>query len=85
MAASPPLRDLDRRDSDAIARSLAPLLLAHRPEIGIGRARDGARLLIETSVAITDLAFDASPARARRLIEELKTMQRAYLGALLGD
>ena len=83
MAASPPLRELDRKDSDAIARRLAPILLEYNPGIELGRARDAARVLVETSVAITDLAFDASPARGRRLISELKTMQRAYLTELL--
>lgn len=83
MGASPPLRDLDREDSEAIARRLAPTLRSHNRRIPLARARDAARVLIETSVAMTDLAFDASPERARRLITELKAMHCAYLNELL--
>ncbi len=83
MAASPPLRDLDRKDSEAIARRLATVLRQGNPDLESARARDAARVLVETSVAVTDLAFDASPARARRLISETKAMQRAYLKDLL--
>ena len=85
MSASPPLRDLDREDSEAIARRLAPLLREHDREITLAQARDAARVLIESAVALTDIALDASPARARRLISELKAMHRAYLSALLGE
>ena len=85
MAASPPLRDLDREDSEAIARRLAPLLRRHDRALSLARARDAARVLIESAVALTDVVFDAPPERGRRLILELKRMQRAYLSELLGS
>ncbi len=84
MGASPPLRDLDREDSEALARRLALALRGYDPRISLARARDAARVLIESSVAITDVAFDASSERARRLIAELKTMHTAYVNELLG-
>jgi AcrR family transcriptional regulator len=79
MRALPELQAIDRRDNDRLARQLAAAL--ERRGVALPRARLAtvARMLIETAVAVLDLALFDPPAQARALIDELKRMQLAYL------
>ncbi len=85
MAASPVLRALDQRDNAELARRMAKSLRKRAPGLSPARARDCARALIETAVAVIDLALASPPATSRRLLDELKTMQVAYLERLFDE
>jgi len=85
MRAVPELFVLDQEDNARMAGTFAQALRRIEPKLPPARARRIARCLIETMVAIVDLALEESPANARGLIDELVEMQRAYLEPILGD
>jgi AcrR family transcriptional regulator len=83
MRAVPELYLLDQRDNVRLAEAYAHGLRRVAPELAPARARRIARCLIETTVAIVDVALEQSPASARGLIDELVEMQLAYLESIL--
>lgn len=83
MRALPELQAIDRRDNQRLARQLASALARRGVDVPHARLTTMARVLIETAVAVLDLALFESSAQSRTLIEELKQMQLAYLDALL--
>jgi AcrR family transcriptional regulator len=79
MRAIPELQAIDRRDNERLAAHLAAAL-AHRGDQRPRRqVQADARVLIETAVAVLDLALLERPARARALVDALISMQLAYL------
>jgi AcrR family transcriptional regulator len=84
MRAVPELYALDQEDNARMAGTYAQALRRLAPDLAPTRARRIARCLIESMVAIVDLALEESPANARGLIDELVEMQRAYLEPILG-
>jgi len=84
MRAVPEIYVLDQKDNARMAGIVARALRRVAPELPPARARRIARCLIESMVAIVDLALDESTANARGLIDELVEMQRAYLEPILG-
>jgi AcrR family transcriptional regulator len=84
MRAVPELYALDQEDNARMAGTYAKALRRLAPDLAPARARRIARCLIESMVAIVDLAMEESPANARGLIDELVEMQRAYLEPILG-
>lgn len=85
MSASPRLREIDEADSARVAQNVAGALLRWRPALGRARASAAARTLIETAGSLTDQALLAKPAESRRLVDELKAMQGAYLRTLMEE
>jgi AcrR family transcriptional regulator len=85
MRASPELRAIDQRDNERLARRLAGALRARGTGLSPRRARVVARNLIETAVAVIDLAILDEEAPARMHLAELCRMQVCYLESLLAD
>ena len=83
MHASPELRALDLEDNERLARALARGLLARGARISPRRARVVARNLIETGVAVIDLAILDADGAARMHLAELVRMQVHYLESLM--
>lgn len=81
MRALPELQAIDRRDSARLARQLAAAMERRGVQLPRVRLAMVARLLVETAVAVLDLALLEPQAHARVLIEELKRLQLAYLEA----
>ncbi|MFP6654988.1 MAG: TetR/AcrR family transcriptional regulator [Myxococcota bacterium] len=79
MQASPALQAIDQEDNERLAMMFARALRRRQASISLRDARTAGRLLVETAVTIIDLAMAAPPNEQRRLIDELKTMQVAYL------
>jgi AcrR family transcriptional regulator len=81
MRALPELQAIDRQDNERLARQLAAAIERR----GVGLPRSGltimARMLIETAVAVLDLALLEPQAQASALIDELKRLQLTYLEA----
>ena len=85
MHASPELRALDLEDNERLARALARGLLARGARLSPRRARVVARNLIETGVAVIDLAILDADGAARMQLAELVRMQVHYLESLMSD
>jgi AcrR family transcriptional regulator len=83
MRASPELRSIDQQDNERLARRLARALRARGAALSPRRARVVARNLIETAVAVIDLAILDEEAAARMHLAELCRMQVRYLESLL--
>jgi hypothetical protein len=83
MSAVPELHQIDQEDNARVAELLARSLCTISDDLSLPRARLAARCLIESSVAVIDLALDCSPAKSKALIDELKAMHIAYIEALL--
>lgn len=83
MRASPELRTIDQQDNERLARQLARALCARGVSLSPRRARVVARNLIETAVAVIDLAILDEGAAARMHLAELCRMQVSYLEGLL--
>jgi AcrR family transcriptional regulator len=83
MRAVPELRALDARDNERLARQLAAALA--RRGVGLSRRRLAtmARIMVETAVAVLDLALLEPRAPAYALIAEMKRMQLGYLDAAI--
>lgn len=79
MRALPELQLIDRRDNERLARQLAAALTRRGIDLPRARLVTVTRMLIETAVAVLDLALFEPPARARALIAELKRLHLAYL------
>ncbi len=79
MLAIPELQAIDRRDNERLADQLAAALTRRGDQRQRRLVQADARVLIETAVAVLDLALLERPARARALIEALIAMQLAYL------
>ena len=85
MRALPELQAIDRRDNQRLARQLAAVLERRGVALPRPRLATAAQMLIETAVAILDLALVESPAQARALVEELKRFHLAYLEQSIDD
>jgi AcrR family transcriptional regulator len=83
MRALPELQAIDRQDNERLARQLAAAI--ERRGVGLPRSRLTiiARMLIETAVAVLDLALLEPQAQASALIDELKRLQLTYLEACI--
>lgn len=81
MRALPELQAIDRRDNERLARQLAAALARRGVRLPRRRLMTMARLLVESAVAVLDLALLEPRPNARTLIAELKAMQLAYLEA----
>ncbi|MEM8563377.1 MAG: TetR/AcrR family transcriptional regulator [Pseudomonadota bacterium] len=85
MQAEPTLRAIDQADNRRLAESVGRTLQKKLPHLAKMEANSAARTLIETTVAITDVAL-ASPAKeCSRLLRQLTIMQQAYLTRLYED
>ncbi len=85
MHASPELHAIDQEDNERLARSLARALRARGAPLSPQRARVVARNLIETAVAVIDLAILDEPGAARTRLAELARMHVHYLEPLIPD
>lgn len=81
MRALPELQAIDRRDNERLAHQLASALARRGVRLPRRRLLTTARLLVESAVAVLDLALLGSQPNARALVAELKAMQLAYLKA----
>jgi AcrR family transcriptional regulator len=81
--ASPELRAVENRASEALAAVCADLLRAAGVRLGGARRRAISRALIEASSALLDLSYTADGRRRAALVAELKRMQLAYLATYL--
>ncbi len=79
MLAIQELQAIDRRDNERLADQLAAALARRGDRRPRRQVQADARVLIETAVAILDLALIERPARARALIDAMVSMQLAYL------
>ncbi|MEM6582752.1 MAG: TetR/AcrR family transcriptional regulator [Pseudomonadota bacterium] len=85
MQAEPTLRAIDQADNRRLAESVGRTLQNKLPRLTKMEANSAARTLIETTVAITDVAL-ASPAKEdKRLLRQLTVMHQAYLTRLYDD
>jgi AcrR family transcriptional regulator len=82
MQASPELRAIDQEDNERLAAALAVALRARGATLSARRARVVARNLIESAVAVIDLAILEPDGPARMRLEELSRMQVSYLEGL---
>jgi AcrR family transcriptional regulator len=85
MRASPELRTIDQQDNEYLAGRLARALRARGAALSPRRVRVVARNLIETAVAVIDLAILDEQAAARMHLAELCRMQVSYLESLLAE
>lgn len=83
MRALPELQAVDRRDNERLASQMGRALQRRGVSLPSARLRAAARALIETAVAILDLALVEPRPRAGLLIEELKRMQLGYLESII--
>ena len=83
MTAVPELHQIDQEDNARIGELLARALCRISDGPSLPRARLVSRCLVESSVAVIDVALDCSPAKSKALIDELKAMHVAYIEALL--
>ena len=79
MHAIPELRDIDQKDNAQLAERLAKILRVRNPQQAPEESEAAARALLESAVAIVDVALLESGQRAESLIEALKEMHLAYL------
>jgi len=79
MRALPELQAIDRRDNQRLARQLASALERRGVALPKARLATMGRMLVETAVAVLDLALFETPAQARALIDELKRLQLTYM------
>ena len=85
MRAVPELYALDQQDNARLARMYAQDLRQIAPDLAPARAHRVARCLIESTIAIIDLALQESPARGRALVGEAAKMQRGYIETALAE
>ncbi|MEM1139230.1 MAG: TetR/AcrR family transcriptional regulator [Pseudomonadota bacterium] len=78
MQATPELRAIDQADNERLAAGLSAVLAGHVPGLSRLRAQAAARMLIESAVAVIDLAYEAPAPEAKRLLAELEAMHTAY-------
>lgn len=83
--AMPELRDLDLQELYANARDLEAKLTEVAPDAPAQRLHTASLLLPRAAGSILRLAVTMPEDDARRMLDELKTMARAYLAGLLGD
>lgn len=79
MKASPLLAEIDQADTDVLIQKLADTLRTNFPQLKPRRCEAIAQVLLESAVAVLDKALESTPAKAKILLEELKTMQQEYL------
>lgn len=85
MQAVPELRAIDQEDNRRLALAFAPAFCTHLPGLSEARALSAARLLIETEVAIVDLAMTAPEPEASLLLADLETMHLAFFDRLYAE
>jgi AcrR family transcriptional regulator len=85
MHAIPELWEIDQKDNARLAQRVAVVLQRRAPSLGREEAQAIARTLLESAVALIDLALAETPGRSRALIEQLKQMHLAYLALWLGE
>lgn len=85
MHASPELHAIDQEDNERLARVLAEALRSRGARLSPRCARVVARNLIETAVAVIDLAIFDEQGAARARLAELTRMHLHYLESLLPD
>jgi len=82
MQAVPELRAIDQEDNERLAQAFAETFCQHLPGLSGDRAMSAARLMIETEVAVVDLAMSTTEPEAKLLLEDLAVMHRAFLDRL---
>ena len=85
MQAVPELRAIDQEDNRRLADVFAQALCEHLPRLTEPHATSVARVLIETDVAVIDLALSAVDEEAARLLRQIETMHLAYFVRLYAD
>lgn len=85
MQAVPELRAIDQEDNRRLADVFAQALCEHLPRLTEPHATSVARVLIETEVAVIDLALSAVDEEAARLLRQIETMHLAYFDRLYAD
>jgi len=83
MQSSPELRAVDQEDNARLAALLAAALRRRGVRLSARRAAVVARTLIETAVAVIDLALLDDAGAAPSYLEELARMHLAYLAPLV--
>jgi AcrR family transcriptional regulator len=83
--AMPELRDLDLQELYANARDLEAKLAEIAPDVPAERRHTASLLLPRAAGSILRLAVTMPEADARPMLDELKTMARAYLAGLIGE
>ena len=79
MRALPELQAIDRQDNERLARQLAAAIERRGVVVPLTRLTTMARLIIETAVAVLDLALLEPQDQASALIDELKHMHLTYM------
>lgn len=82
MHAVPELRAIDQEDNKRLAGHLAAMLRAKLPDLPAEKSLSIALVLIESQVAVTDLAMAETDAVATQLLQDLEAMHLAYLNQL---
>lgn len=85
MHAVPELRAIDQEDNKRLAEHLAAIFRAKLPSVAAERSLSVARVLIESQVAVTDLAMTETDEEATRLLHDLETMHLAFLNQLYAN
>ncbi|MEZ5598089.1 MAG: TetR/AcrR family transcriptional regulator [Pseudomonadales bacterium] len=83
MRAHPELRDVDDDINAVYIAEVAQALRRERPTLTRMQARLAATVLLKSTVAIIDAAFDESTANAKRMLAMLKSMHTTLLGQVL--
>lgn len=82
MQAVPELRAIDQADNIRLAQAFASAFRAHLPGLTEARAVSAVRVLIETEVAVVDLAMTAPEPEASLLLADLEAMHLAFFDRL---
>lgn len=85
MQAVPELRAIDQDDNRRLADAFATTLCDHFRRLPEAEALSVARVLIETEVAVIDLALAAPDAEFKRLLTQAEAMHLAYIDRLYAD
>ena len=83
MGAIPELHQIDQKDNARLADAFARSLCGIADGLPLARARVIARCLVESSVAVIDLALESTPARSKALMDELKAMHLVYMESVI--
>lgn len=82
MQASPELRAIDQAAIHRLSVEFGIIIRKHIPHLDTNRATTASRLILETALSAIEVAQDAPPEEASRLLAELEQMHIAYYDVL---